>query len=115
MSESTQVRIAVAGLLALLVWFAWPADRKPDRTEVRQARRSAEAAVLELMPEGYQDSLARFVGTDTVAIWPPGTDLRSETVSPIWIGTVEDLRSMLAARPKRSQQDLFSTPEGAAP
>ena len=115
MSESTQVRIAVAGLLALLVWFVWPAEPKPDRTEVRQARRSAEAAVLELMPEGYQDSLTRFAGTDTVAIWPPGTDPSGAGVSPIWIGTVEDLRSMLAARPKRAQIHLFPTTQGATP
>src|SRR3990167_5790904 len=93
--------------LGIVSWIAWPnkGDSQAKAEAVR--KRMVEATLIEALPDDFVDTLDAqlllhaSIGSDSVAIWSPGSIPGVEGNRPIWTGTANDLRKLLESRRHR--------------
>ena len=96
MSERAGKILIAAVIICAAIGLWLNEDRqaeKRDAQDAYQQKRTAEALLMDHLPEGYLEEIAHLAGTDTAAIWPQGGSL------PMWVGTVDELRHLLRNRP----------------
>ena len=91
------ILLALALLVAVYVVVDQRAKALESQVALENARidRHNEIMLMDHLPEGYEEDLVGFAGTDTVAIWLPD---EPEGSPPVWVGTVDEILHILQNR-----------------
>ena len=97
MTDRQQTIAAVTIVVAVLAWTVWPQAEKPPDPVVEKV--AVEATLLQTMPDDFLVQLdqSEAPDSDSVAIWPPEAENNPGT-PPMWIGTIGELRALMAHR-----------------